>query len=66
MGTWEYRVIEGSTGAREVQISCDRLGGEGWELAGTSPVLIRRDRGGMTDKTTNTDWVMIFKRQLVK
>jgi Domain of unknown function (DUF4177) len=63
MGTWEYRVVEGSRSKSRVQDSCDKLGAEGWELVGMSPGLFAEDAGGMVGPgTVDMAWLMIFKR----
>lgn len=67
MTTWEYRVIDGPKGRswnppERVQGECNKLGAEGWELVGTSPILVQYDQGGFGEKETGTDWLMIFKR----
>jgi hypothetical protein len=59
MNTWEYRVIQcgGYSGNQyQLQRSCNELGAEGWELAGSSPILVE------VAKDKDTDWLLIFKR----
>jgi hypothetical protein len=63
MNTWEYHVIEGSRNCDRVESTCNELGTKGWELVGTSPILVQYDPSGFGEAATRTDWLMIFKRR---
>ena len=63
MNTWEYQVVDGSGNPDRVERTCNELGTHGWELAGTSPILVHYDQSDLGEAATTTDWFMIFKRR---
>jgi hypothetical protein len=63
MNKWEYHVVDGSENSDHVERMCNELGTKGWELAGTSPILMQYDRSGFGEAAMRTDWLMIFKRR---
>jgi hypothetical protein len=62
MNTWQYRVVPGYNDTSWMDDELNAFGANGWELVGTSPILVQ-DAGGMNPRTSRTDWFLIFKRQ---
>ena len=63
MNTWEYHVVDGGGNCDRVESTCNELGAEGWELVGTSPILVQYNPSGFGEAAMSTDWLMIFKRR---